>query len=277
MRTFLRLVAQDMNKGFRACFVKYLFALAALTALSALSLYCSKGTTVPGIGDALVSLLTGITFYDPDPQRNTPFVVPNTWLLVFLLCSYITLEYPFQDLEGQGEISVLMCGSKTKWWLSKCIWVIFATAVYFILIAVAITVATIIAQGTISTEIHAEILTNTAQYYSGLAESPWNIPPLLLSMFMCACAINLIQLFASLAIKPLPAFGATAVLYILSAYFANPLLLGEYLMMARSATFVSNGYSPLLGVALAGATGFWAVIFGTLYFRQTDLMNRGES
>lgn len=278
MRTLLKLIKLDIKKGFKFCKLKYLLSFLALTALAILSIaYYQKTNSNPNLGDTLIYLLSGITFYEPDPQRNIPFEIPNTWLVVFLLCSYLTLEYPFEDLDGQGEISVLVCGSKTKWWLSKCIWIVLTTISYFLLLALAASIATMIAGGALSLEVKPETLQGIKEYSSNLIEAPWNTPFLFLSIIIVSCAINLIQLFASIIIKPLPAFGAIAVLYILSAYFSDPLLLGEYLLTARNAVFVENGYSPFMGLILSIALALWAIIFSTLYFKQSDLITRGES
>ncbi len=277
MKTLLMLISLDLKKGFKFCKLKFLVAFLALAALSLVCIFYFEGADSPSLGDTLIYLLTGITFYEPDPQRNIPFTIPNTWLVVFLFCSYITLEYPFEDLDGQGEISVLVCGSKAKWWLSKCIWVVLTTISYFIVLLLAAALATLITSGTLSLDVRPETLQGIKEFESNLIEAPWNTPLLLMSVIAVSCSINLIQLFASIAIKPLPAFGAIATLYILSAYFSNPLFPGEYLLAARSSVFVENGYSASLGLVLSFALGLWAVISSTLYFKQTDLMDRGES
>lgn len=277
MKTLLTLISLDLKKGFKFCKLKLSLAFMALLILALLCISYFEGPDYLSLGDTLIYLLSGITFYEPDPQRDFPFTIPNTWLVVFLLCSYITLEYPFEDLEGQGEISVLVSGSKTKWWLSKCIWVVLATISYLLVLMLAAALGTLIANGSLSLEVHPETLQGIKEFENNLVEAPWNMPVLLLAVIVVSCSINLIQLFASIVVKPLPAFGAIATLYILSAYFSNPLLLGEYLIAARSTVFVENGYPPSLGLALSFALSLWAIICSTLYFKQTDLMDRGES
>lgn len=277
MNTLLTLIKLDLKKGFKFCKLKLFLAFIALLILALLCISYFEGPDYLSLGDTLIYLLSGITFYEPDPQRDFPFTIPNTWLVVFLLCSYITLEYPFEDLEGQGEISVLVSGSKTKWWLSKCIWVVLATISYLLVLMLAAALGTLIANGSLSLEVHPETLQGIKEFENNLVEAPWNMPVLLLSVIVVSCSFNLIQLFASIVVKPLPAFGAIATLYILSAYFSNPLLLGEYLIAARSTVFVENGYPTSLGLALSFTLSLWAVISSTLYFKQTDLMNRGES
>lgn len=277
MNTFLRLVRLDIVKGARAIWKRLIVVTLVLVALAVISVLYYGGNLKPTLGDTFLFTLSGIDFYEPDPQRGTPFQIPTTWIIVFLMSAFLTLDYPMEDKNNQGDLAILACGSRTKWWLSKCVWVVLVTIFYFVLIMGALLISTVILGGTLSLNVSETTPKLTTQFETGLTEAPWDLIPLIVSGLLVTCSINLLQLAGSLLIKPLPMFGATTSLYMLSAYFDNPLLLGEYLMAARNDIFVTSGVDPLFGTALALCLAVWGVVHSTLYFKESDLMSRGES
>ena len=77
------------------------------------------------MGNLLICYFQGKKPYSP--EYGDPFVFPASWMVLFLLCSFLTLDYPFHNLNGHGVQVVTRMRSRRVWWASKCIWVAVAT------------------------------------------------------------------------------------------------------------------------------------------------------
>lgn len=281
MKTVLLLLHLDLRKGLDSCKYKFMGILCAaiiLSLLSSLRYMALSGSNLDTLtlGDSFIFLLCGTDAYSPDPQRTEPFSMPNAWLMICLLGAFLTLEYPQEDIDTSGEISILLGGSRTSWWLSKCLWVITTTSLFAIEIVIALSISTLILGGTLSIDVCGAAIERT-NVFADAIQGPWNTGLMAFTYFVAICSLNLIQLALSLVIKPIPSFGVTGLILLSSAYFANPLLPGEYLMSARSSLFVSDGFSPEFGIALNTVLALWAIVFSLIYFKQTDLMPRDDS
>lgn len=281
MRKTLLLFQLDFRKGLRSCKHKMIGIMIAVITLSLLSTSMRMASSGPSIdtltlGDSFTFLLCGISIYSPDAQRSEPFVMPDAWLMVMLLGVFLTLEYPQEDIECSGETSILLGGSRTSWWLSKCLWVLTMTTLFAIEVVIGLSVSTLLLGGTLSPEVSGAAL-QRALFFVNAIQGPWNVSLMMLTYFVALCSLSLIQLALSLVIKPIPSFGVTGLILLASAYFSNPLLPGEYLMSARSSLFVSRGFSPEFGIALNLALAIWAVVFSLIYFKQSDLMPRDDT
>ena len=71
------------------------------------------------MGNLLICYFQGKKPYSP--EYGDPFVFPASWMVLFLLCSFLTLDYPFHNLNGHGVQVVTRMRSRRVWWASKCI------------------------------------------------------------------------------------------------------------------------------------------------------------
>ncbi len=58
--------------------------------------------------------------------------VPIYWMLIHIGCLLFSVEYPIRDLSLYGRQMVVRCQSKYKWWLSKCVWCLVNTFIYYL-------------------------------------------------------------------------------------------------------------------------------------------------
>ena len=107
------------KRGMRARYIIWcsVFALFSLEFTGSLaSLEISQYT----YGDYLLYIFGGMREYIPAPGK--PFQIPYIWLINHIGILYFTLHYMHDDLEGFGQQMILRSGSRTGWWLSKCVW-----------------------------------------------------------------------------------------------------------------------------------------------------------
>ena len=284
MSSFFRLLRCDVSKSLPLLKWRFLVCFIVALTLSVLSVRYAQfyySISDPAavvsftLGDAIVNLFAGRSTYYPSEAE--PFVLPATWMTVVLLMLFATLDYPWSDLGSTGSASILACGSRSVWWLAKCAWVVIVILLLCLTVIAACTLAVLATGGSLSFDVSTNVPFYLLFDIYSLKESPWDFVSFAAALPIVLCALGLLQLHIALVLRPLPAFGVMAVLLILSAYFTHPLIVGEYLMAARSAVFLVDGLSPTFGVMLCAVFVPWLLVHGTLWFKHSDLIFRGDS
>lgn len=283
MTQVIRYFAIDMRKGTVSQWRRFAFCLAAVFILAVLNqVYCcwfiafgsDGGAAIKPLsfGESFVVLFSGMDFYYPG--NGVPFSLPVEWMFVVLLALFLTLDYPLSDLEAVGANALVAGGSRSAWWVAKCLWVLAGVVAFCCSVFVAVALATLVMGGGFSLDIRADLLVALAFDTGGLTASSWDIVPFFVSVPLLLCALCLVQLLLSFIVRPLVGFGCMAALLFCSAYYANVLLPGEYLMAARSVVFLVDGYQIATGVLLAFLLGAWAMVSGLLLFRERDICRK---
>lgn len=283
MSKVFRCLVLDLKKGTISQWKRYLVCFIAILGLLYINdVYISWSapfygadsfsTLSPSLGELIISLYGGMDFYYPD--SGMPFSMPVEWMFVVLLVLFLSLDYPLSDLSSTGQNALVMSSSRTAWWLAKCFWVLFMVIIFCFIVLLAALLITLCMGGSLSLDISSTFPSILAFNTSNLTTPAWNIGSFLVAVPIWLCALCLVQLFLSLAIRPLPAFGCIAVFLFLSAYYANPLLPGEYLMAARSAIFLMDGYQTITGLVFALVLAGWAIVSGIFTFKQCDFYGK---
>lgn len=156
------------------------------------------------LGDYILYPLAGMRRYIP--EDNLPFVFPALWLFIILYFSYITLNYPNDDLHGFGINTLILSKKRSYWWLSKCCWLFFSVFIYFVIICISSLLFTVISKGEISLNI-SEFMPQILQLnLRELTAPPWDITKSLCLVPLTVFSVCLIQMLLSLFIKPLLSF-----------------------------------------------------------------------
>ena len=124
-----------------------------------------------------------------------------------MFTAYITLYYPFDDLEESGQNILIRSGGRQLWWLSKCLWNLTSVVVFFLLAWGVMVLGCLITGNSLSMEISPEmskILVLDPDNYPSLPIHV--IPQTFLLMPLVVAAINLLQMTVSLFVKPLISF-----------------------------------------------------------------------
>lgn len=280
----LKFIRFDLRNGLAGNWWKYLivfciavlFSLALVNELSRMQAALALPLSSPTLGDCLINLVAGIDRYAFD--GGYPFSLPVSWLLVFLLVAYITLNYPYRDLMGSGKLLLIEAGSRWTWWLSKCVWVVLSVLVFFAVCAAAVLVWVAANGGNFTLEVSA-----AAPRALGFAVDPlelhtWHVDGLFfVSVLLVTIAVCLVQMLLSLVVKPVFSFICTIALLFFSSYFETEFLPGSFLMAARSSCFQDGGMQAQVGVAIGLGVIVFTVIVGGLIFKNMDIVEGGHT
>lgn len=221
------------------------------------------------VGDYIMYYLSGISEYIPNNNEDFPF--PFLWMFQLLSCCFFCLHYPLEDLHTSGKHRLILCKSRSVWWISKCIWISVNVFVYY---AVAY-MSSIIVGVLFGARMSCNITTYTAyllKLTGSLNNAPYDGRGYFLFIPFVVIAICMAQMALSLLIKALYSFVVIAMYLLASAYFKTPYLIGNFAMLARSELIDTQGF-PMA----AGAIGTVIVIIislagGILIFKNQDIL-----
>ena len=137
---FFKLIRYDLKVGFSTTYKRYLTAagLFIIIYIFFLLLVSSFNASIEPegqikwtLGNMLLYAFGGMQEYIPQP--GVAFQFPAFWMLSYLLLAYVTLYYPFNDLEEFGQNILIRCRGRRLWWLSKCVWNISSVLCFFLL------------------------------------------------------------------------------------------------------------------------------------------------
>lgn len=234
------------------------------------------GTTIL---DYYFYLFLGMEEYIPAPGNKFQF--PALWVTIMLYISYTTLYYPFKDLNGYGKNILLATQNKKIWYLSKCMWVVISTTIYFILAFIVLFFFAIIS----GSKLIANVSSNTIFRFIPMIVVDENLfcenaiyykisfLHFVLPVFICIMN-NLLQLFLSLFIKPFSSFIFTVSYTIACTYYLRGFMLDNYAMIGRSNALIENGVDFVFGLTISLIISVIVVISGVLLFSKQDILNK---
>ena len=279
-----RLISYDLRQGMMQCGWK-LIGIVCLTFVSCLDLYLQKegyagrngGMPLRGTWmDYLFFLLGGRRRFDPSVDQV--FVIPVRWLLYHLYLLYAVLYYPCRDLQySAGELLMIKGGSRSGWWLTKCIWnMAYMAAAYVLTFATVICFCTVTGEraGIMVTPELVHALFDTGSTYAVFASETAVyvcLLPCLISM-----ALGLLLMLLSFLVKPVIAFLIVAVILISSTYLPTCFLVGNFAMPYRSTAVLPDGFLLWQGLAAGILIIVVCVAAGMRFFQTYDLLRRTD-
>lgn len=275
---FYKCLKYDLKCGLLKEYKKYVVAI-GLFIIIGFDFFIKMSDIEITVLDYFFYLFLGMEEYVPTPGNKFHF--PALWVAVILYVSYITLYYPYKDLNGYGKNILLNTQSKKTWYLSKCMWVTVSTISYFLIGCVVLSLFSIISGAEITADVSSNaviklipfITTEQNLFYNDAMYYKVTLLHFILPVVICVMN-NLFQLFLSLFIKPFFSFIFTVSYTIASAYYLKSFMLGNYAMIARSNIFIDNGVNFTDGLIISLGVILVVIISGTVLFSKQDILNK---
>ena len=278
---FFKLFCHDADSGIRKRCLYYLMLVVAVTIFCQecymkVQAYQYRGLVTENVTwmDYLAFLFQGMEVYIPGPEN--PFVFPVMWVLIFLFSAYATLSYPFDDLTHYGQQILIRSGGRGGWWLSKCLWNLCSSLLYFGIFYGVTLLFCLYREVPISLQTTPDLVKELIQAEQPVAMGVKEGICLLIVMpVLVSAALNLLQMMLGLFLKPLFSFGIVSSILILSAYYKEEWSLGNHTMLLRSRIVLGEeGVSPEIGVVLSVSILLLSALLGKLYFKKYDILSR---
>lgn len=213
------------------------------------------------------------------PGSEEPFSFPIMWMVIFVLLLFFTLYYPYNDIMGYGKNVLIASTSRTAWWLSKCVTSICICIVYFFIAAMSILIFAFAFGLKFELTVKPEVFATLLRY--GIPEG-FNLSPEPLYMvltvfvlpFIFAIAMCLFQMLLTLIIRPFASIIVVTAIFMVSAYYVSPFMIGNYAMTQRSICFVSNGVDPVVGVIIMASIIVFSIVVSTVLFNRYEILEK---
>ena len=233
------------------------------------------------IGDCWMYIYGGMRVYIP--QENDKFHFPVTWMILFMLGTFLVLNYPFKDLESSGQQVLVRMGGYREWWLSKCVWNIVSVFYYHGMVILTSLGLCVIKGIPVSRKINITLLcrlfdiVDPACFWDSEDSGRFGLGWVMLPICMAA-AITLFQMMLSLFLKPILAFLISTVLFITSAYLFLPFVPGNYAVALRGEWLLVDGMKLINGYIMVIFMAVSAVTIGFIKFKKYyDILGIGNN
>ena len=199
--------------------------------------------------------------------------LPILWLFTMTLSLFLSLDYFLDDLSLTGQQLLVRCSSRRTWFLSKCIWNLGHSLLYFLLIGLGVFLYAVLKGHTLSMNITGPGLQRLFLLQECPALSPSSIFVLgILSPLAALAAINLLQMTLSLFIKPILSVLSCLGFLLLSVVIPSPWILGNGAMTMRSRLITPEGFSSATALFVSFAVILGCFLVGLIYFQRIDLI-----
>lgn len=229
--------------------------------------------TFRSLGDLALYIFGGMKKFIPTPGAVFPF--PTVWLLVMALACFSSLWYPLEDLYGFGKTLLTACQSRKRWYLAKAMWCGVTVSLYFALGWVVLLLGCLAMGG--------KFIWTISPYMMELMEitdvastvEEWRLTlQLTLLPWLVAVTLSQLQLCLSLWMQPVLGWVVSIVALLSSAYYASPLLLGNYAMALRDQQVLADGVIWQVGALYCMGLLLLCVLAGLISFQHTDILGK---
>jgi hypothetical protein len=205
-------------------------------------------------------------------------ILPIFWLAELFLSLFITTGLIEKDLRGFGLQILIRENSKIKWWIAKCLTSVLVCLIYLIMANLTILVFCILNHIEISLHTTDSIMQNLLESDCFIKKTDLqmdnleSIATIYMMPFLTINALNFLQLFLSLIIKPIISFIITNCYVLLSAYIVTPMAIAGYAMLSHNSLYVVDGLNTLDGVCICILVTILSILFGCYIFKKKDIL-----
>lgn len=263
LREFSAYMMYDISAG-KAKAAPFIALAAFLTAAICVPYANAEGFN-PTFGNLLFSCFKGSLPYEQG--SGMPFIPPFMWVTLMFFCLTASLFYPYQSFRQNRYGVFSRCNSRSLWWSTKLLYVIFTTLICWIVVLLCVLIVSCVSLGKIDIALDSEyvaLMLNrsvTENELKSIAVYVFWGP--LLSLIMAA----VIQLLIAFILNPPVGAILTLVQLVLSSFLQSGFLPGCYGMTVR----YNEGQINFAFVYLAVCTVI-AFLAGIMYVKNKDIL-----
>lgn len=224
------------------------------------------------LGDVLLYHFGGMGKYVLSADKAFEF--PVIWMILFVLILFVTLDYPVSNLQGFGSKVLVKGNSRIRWWLAKCVWNLICNVVYFGIIFLLILLFCSMKGIPFSLSVNSDLQTWLFELDAYTQLLPGVSMPIgeLVQVFLVSVAICQLQMALVLWLKPIYSFMVMCMFLLVSAYFQNDVLWGNYAMLLRHSWINEDGMDCRIGIPVTLTITLITVCIGMIRFKGYNIM-----
>lgn len=276
-----KLALFDLRRGMREEWIKLAFAfivcIACCTLMFSQLLQYNQDNGINenisiSVMDFILYNLRGMKLYSPNMDGQ--YLLPAVWMFNQVMIALIVGYYPVRDLNGYGKNTLLRTQSRSRWLLSKLVWIVCMVIAYYIVIYSASFIFALFTGNSLSF-MPGEYITRL--FYDIDLQDIYveNFVIFIITMPMLTSIVaSIVQVMMSYIISPFISFLAIIVVMLSSTYISNPALIGNASMVIRSRFATPVGFTAEETVLYLAIYLIAALIIGFVYFGNKDILNK---
>lgn len=271
---FFKLLKYDFANGTVKQYKKYIFSFVFFLSVGLFFRFSRLSSVSLNFGDYVLNVFAGMEKYVPSALEQ--FKLPIIWICFYLFSCFTVLYYPYNDISDFGKSVLINSGKRSCWFLSKCTWTVISVFIYFLLFMLSQFIICLIFGDSLSSDItHNEAFLYFSVTLMDNEVLQTHIPLLLFVLpVLVNSAICLLQLTLSLVIKPSYSYMVSAAVFVISVYYADPFVIGNYAMAMRTYETAGLNITPVGGIAYCLILSVVSVIVGIIIFNRYDILNK---
>ena len=276
-----KLALFDLRRGIREEWIKLAFAfivcIACCTLMFSQLLQYNQDNGINenisiSVMDFILYNLRGMKLYSPNMDGQ--YLLPAVWMFNQVMIALIVGYYPVRDLNGYGKNTLLRTQSRSRWLLSKLVWIVCMVIAYYIVIYSASFIFALFTGNSLSF-MPGEYITRL--FYDIDLQDIYveNFVIFIITMPMLTSIVaSIVQVMMSYIISPFISFLAIIVVMLSSTYISNPALIGNASMVIRSRFATPVGFTVEETVLYLAIYLIAALNIGFVYFGNKDILNK---
>ena len=276
-----KLALFDLRRGIREEWIKLAFAfivcIACCTLMFSQLLQYNQDNGINenisiSVMDFILYNLRGMKLYSPNMDGQ--YLLPAVWMFNQVMIALIVGYYPVRDLNGYGKNTLLRTQSRSRWLLSKLVWIVCMVIAYYIVIYSASFIFALFTGNSLSF-MPGEYITRL--FYDIDLQDIYveNFVIFIITKPMLTSIVaRIVQVMMSYIISPFISFLAIIVVMLSSTYISNPALIGNASMVIRSRFATPVGFTVEETVLYLAIYLIAALIIGFVYFGNKDILNK---
>lgn len=228
----------------------------------------------PDVLDYICFVLGGPQ-YIPEGMLNT-YVIPVLWLIIPVMIGYIVGYYAMTDLHQYGQQVLLRSTSRTRWWVSKCVWCSLMVIIAYAIIYVFVIMTAFLFGATFDWKLTEEIAINTCHIsYIGGNDNEIRIILLLMPVIV-SLALSLLQILMGLIFSPIIGFVVTQSIVFLATIYHKGFLIANYGMLSHNKITCASNIDYIEGIYICMSVYIISLIAGMFYFREYNILPKNQ-
>ena len=274
-----RLIQYDIRNGFKSNYVKiiiFMLIICIINLIGANEIHnCEKMYSVDATLMDYICHIVGGPAYIPEDMFEL-YSIPVLLMIQNAMIAYIVGYYAATDLERYGIQVLTRCGSRKKWWFSKCVWNGITVIVLYVCIYVITAVIAIVCGGNLSYRLTPEIVTNACSINCLNGDSWEYIICLILMPVIVSLTLSMLQMTISLISSPVIGFLIIESILLLSTMFTDSLLFPNYGMLSHNRITCGSDIVMADGIIICGLIYIASMVGGLIYFSKTDIVGKNK-